>query len=69
MIFQVHCVLPFDQSPWLENYIDFNTFECTNATNDFEKDFVKLKKNSVFGKTKENLRNRRKTDLVTSQVK
>ena len=35
----IHCVLLFDQSPWLKNYINFNTRQCTAAKNDFKKIF------------------------------
>ena len=44
----VHCVLSFDQLPWLENYINFHTREHTAAKNDFEKDFLKLMDNMFF---------------------
>ena len=41
----------------MKKYIDFNAEKRTNATNSFEKDFVKLMINSVYGKILENLRN------------
>lgn len=66
---KAHRELEFDQSPWLKQYIDFNTQKRTNANNTFEKDFFKLLNNSIYGKTCENLRKRVDVRLVADQKK
>ena len=55
---EIHRVQEFKQSDWMKKYIYFNTEKRMNAANDFENDFFKLKINSVYGKTRENLRKR-----------
>ena len=52
----------------MKKYIGFNTEKRTNAGNSFEKDFLKLIINSVYGKTMENLWKRINVRLVNHET-
>ena len=64
IISKVHRIVSFDQSPWLEKYIDYNTQKRAEADSDFIKDYHKNLICSFFGKTMEDVRNRIKVELV-----
>ena len=66
---KIHRVLSFHQKAWMKPYIDFNTRKRQEAKTDFEKSLFKLMNNSTFGKTIENVRNRRKIELVCDKLK
>ena len=63
---KIHKILIFKQSDWLKKFVDFNRDKRKNASNNFEKVFLKLIINSAFGKTMENLRKRICVELINN---
>ena len=53
--------MEFRQENWLKPYITMNTELRMQAENDFKKEFYKLMNNSVFEKTRQNVRKHRET--------
>ena len=70
-ITQIHRGIKFEESAWLEEYINLNTklrIEAKKSGNNFEVNFCKLMNNSVFGKTLENIINRVDIRLLSSDI-
>ena len=65
----VHRIVQFHQSRFFEPYILFNSQKRQVACNEFENDFFKLKNNSLFGKTMENVCNRKDYRLCNTVEK
>ena len=73
---KIHRGIKFEESAWLEEYINLNTklrIEAKKSRNNFEVDFFKLMNNSVLCKTLENIRNRvhirlKSTDKVAQKL-
>ena len=68
-LIRVHSVISFRQEARLKPYIDLNTQLRKNAKNEFEKDFYKVKINSIYGKTVQNDIKHRDVKLVTREAK
>jgi len=64
---KVHRGLSFNQTFVFRDYIDYNSRMRQQATSEFEKDYFKLKNNSLYGKMVENIRRRMNFYLVNDR--
>ena len=64
---KVHIIVKFKQSNWLKEYIEFNTKKRQESTDEFNKAFLKLIINCIYGKSMENIRKRINVKMVNDQ--
>ena len=64
---KVHSVIKLNQSVWLKLYIDMNTELRQKAKNNFDKEFLKVMSNAVFGKIMENVRKHKNNEFATTE--
>lgn len=63
-IHKIHRGIKFTQEGYFEKYISDNSSKRKKAENDFEKDYYKLKNNSLYGKSVENVKKRKNYRLI-----
>ena len=65
-LIKIHKISRFKQSEWLKNTLILILLKKKKSVNSFDKDFLKLMNNSIFGKTMENLRKSISVKLVNN---
>ena len=67
-ISKFHRGVKYVQAAFLEPYVTYNSIARQNTNDKLLQDFYKLKNNSLYGKTMENLRNRTNFKIVNDEV-
>ena len=67
VVTKIHRIVSYTQSPFLKNFIDYNTQRRSEATSLFEKNYYKLKNNSTYGKTLQNCRKYLQIEVVRNE--
>ena len=65
---KIHEGISYEGKDFMKKFIDINAEARKVAKDDFEKDFYKLMSNSVFGKTMENVRNRKSIEIFNDKM-
>jgi len=65
-VVKVDGVIQLKEKAWLKSYIDFNKEKRKLAQSKFDKYFYRMRNNSVFGKTMENVCNHWKHHILTN---
>ena len=63
---KINKVMSFTQKPWIKDYIEFNTKKRAQSKFKYAQNMYKTCNNSVYGKTMENVRLRKKFELVNN---
>ena len=66
---RVHRIITFTQSAFFAPYIAYNSAQRQAATSNLAKEYYKLKNNSLYGKTMENVRGRMDLRLCQTREK
>jgi len=67
IVTKTHRAVSFKQKTIFKSYIEYNSEKRAQAGNDFEKDFYKLKSNTLYGRTVENLMKRLNIRLCNNE--
>jgi len=66
---KIHRAVSFTQAPIFHDYIAYNTDKRATTKNESERNYYKLKNNSLYGKCMENVRKRLSIRLCTTPDK
>jgi hypothetical protein len=69
VVSKVHRCMSFEQEAFFSPYIAFNSQQRALSSNEFERDYYKLKNNALYGKTVEDVRKRRDIRLCNNEEK